>query len=442
MEWYTARRRNKMIDVQRLREEPEKVRELLLRKGYELNLNEFVSLDSKRKELIQETEKLKAVRNKVSAEIPQLKKRGEDVSDTLKEMKELGEKVKELDARLQQIEKERDDFLAAIPNLPDEDLLPGDKENNQVVRVCGEEVKFDFTPKHHVDLAESLNIIDYTRGAKIAGSGHWIYRGDGARLEWALLNYFISTHLRDNYEMILPPHLLNYRSGYTAGQFPKFKEDVFWIDASDADEDKEKRSFLLPTAETALVNLYRDEILEEDDLPKKLFAFTPCYRREAGSYRADERGMVRGHQFDKIELFQYCLPEQSDQAFEELVNKASELVEGLGLYFRVSKLAAGDCSASMARTSDIEIYIPSMGGFKEVSSISNARDYQARRGMMRFRRKESGKLEYLHTLNASGLATSRVFPAILEQNQTADGKIKIPEVLVPFMGGQEYIERR
>lgn len=431
-----------MIDIQRLREEPEKIKDLLARKGYKLDLLEFKNIDSERKELIQEVERLKSIRNKVSAEIPKLKKQGEDVSQTLKEMKEIADKVKELDAKLQEVEKKRENFLAAIPNVPDEDLLPGEKENNVIERVSGVEPKFDFAAKHHVDIAESLNLIDYTRGAKIAGSGHWIYRGDGARLEWALLNYFITSHLADGYEMVLPPHLLNYRSGYTAGQFPKFMDDVFWIDASDADQEKEKRSFLLPTAETALVNLYRDEILEEEDLPKKLFAFTPCYRREAGSYRADERGMIRGHQFNKIELFQYCLPEESDVAFEELVKKASALVEGLGLYFRVSKLAAGDCSASMARTSDIEIFIPSMGGFKEVSSISNARDYQARRGMMRFRRKESGKTEYLHTLNASGLATSRVFPAILEQNQTSDGKVRIPEVLRPFMAGQEYIEKK
>lgn len=428
-----------MIDIQRLREEPQKVIELLARRGFVLDWERFRELDDRRKSLIHESEHLKALRNKVSAEIPRLKKAGEDVTAMLNEMKRVSEEVKGLDLALQKVEKEREDFLARIPNLPDEDLAAGEKENNQVIDVFGREPQFDFTPLHHVDIAERLGLIDYSRGAKIAGSGHWVYRGDGARLEWALLNYFIDTHLRDGYEMILPPHLLNYRSGYAAGQFPKFCDDVYWIDASDSEASLEQRSFLLPTAETALVNLYRDEILEEEELPKKMFAFTPCYRREAGSYRADERGMIRGHQFDKIEMFQFCRPEDSDAAFAELLRKASDLVKGLGLYFRVSQLAAGDCSAGMARTSDIEIYIPSMGGFKEVSSVSNARDYQARRGLMRFRRKESGKTELMHTLNASGLATSRIFPAILEQFQEKDGRVRIPEVLRPYMGGQEYL---
>ena len=250
----------------------------------------------------------------------------------------------------------------------------------------------------------------------------------GAQLEWALLNYFITTHLADGYTFILPPHMLNEESGYTAGQFPKFKNDVFWVDGTNP------KKFMLPTAETALVNIYRNEILSIDDLPKKFFAYTPCYRNESLSYHADERGMVRGYQFNKVEMVQYTTDDGSDVAFEELVKKAQKLVEGLGLCYQVDKLAAGDCSHSMARTYDIEVWIPSMHIYKEVSSVSNARDYQARRGMIRYKDHE-GKTHYCHTLNGSGLATSRVFPAILEQFQQADGSVIIPEALRPYMGG-------
>ena len=251
----------------------------------------------------------------------------------------------------------------------------------------------------------------------------------GARMEWALLNYFIQEHLKDEYELVLPPHMLNYECGYVAGQFPKFADEVYWIENPTSSE----RKFMLPTAETALVNIHRDEIMDLNDLPRKYIAYTPCYRREAGSYRAEERGMIRGHQFNKVEMVQYTTPEQSDAAFEELVSKAERLMQGLGLHYRVSKLAAGDCSASMARTYDIEVWIPSMGIYKEVSSASNAREYQARRGNIKFRG-EDKKLNFVHTLNASGLATSRVMPAIVEQYQNADGSITVPPVLVPLLG--------
>ena len=349
-------------------------------------------------------------------------------------MKELSARIKEEDAALTALEEKQKELLLCLPNLPDPDLESGGKENNKPVRVFGEQPQFDFPLKNHVELCESLGLIDYERGAKIAGNGSWIYRGLGARMEWALLNFFVNEHLNDGYELILPPHMLGYECGYVAGQFPKFEDEVYWIQNPTSSD----RRFMLPTAETALVNLHRGEILTEADLPRKYIAYTPCYRREAGSYRAEERGMIRGHQFNKVEMVQYTAPEASDEAFAELVGKAERLVQELGLHYRLSKLAAGDCSFSMARTYDIEVWIPSMGIYKEVSSASNARDYQARRGNVKVRGAD-GKLRLAHTLNASGLATSRVMPAIVEQYQNADGSVTVPEVLRPYMGGVEVI---
>ena len=423
-----------MLDINLIRENPEKVKELLKRKLWDADFTELLDWDKQRKELIQTVEANKAEMNKLSASVPQAKKNGEDVTKIFAKVKEIAKNNADNEAKLKELDLKIFDFLSVLPNLPDEDLLGGGKENNQPIKVFGKKPEFNFKMKDHVELAESLGLVDYTRGSKIAGRGSWIYTNLGARLEWALLNFFMSEHLKDGYEFILPPHLLNEESGFVAGQFPKFKEDVFWLDGL------EPKRFLLPTAETALVNLYRNEILSEDDLPKKFFAYTPCYRREAGSYRTEERGMIRGYQFDKIEMVQYTKPEDSDAAFEELVRKASSLVEKLGLHFQVSKLAAGDISHSMARTYDIEVYIPSIGIYKEVSSASNARDYQARRGMMRYRDKATGKTRYMHTLNASGLATSRVFPAILEQYQQEDGSVLVPEVLQPFMGGIKVLK--
>ena len=421
-----------MIDVRYIKEKPDEVIARLAKKGKDASaeIAQILELDAKRRTLIAETESLKAKQNSVNKLIPQYKKEGKDVSAIFAEMKELGARTKEIDAELKEVDVQLQGVLLGLPNLPDEDLLPGGKENNQPLRYFGEPKKFDFEPQNHVDLCTSLGLIDYDRGTKLSGSGFWIYRGMGARLEWALLNYFIDTHISDGYELILPPHMLEYECGVTAGQFPKFADEVYKIE----NPTDNRVRYMLPTAEAALASLYRNEILSEADLPKKLVSYTPCFRREAGSYRSDERGMVRGHQFNKVEMFQYTLPEKSDEAFEELVIKAENLVKGLGFHFRTVKLAAEDCSASMARTYDIEINIPSMDGYKEVSSVSNARDYQARRGMMRFKREATGKVEYLHTLNGSGLATSRVLPALVEQNQLADGSVVVPEVLRKYLG--------
>ena len=423
-----------MIDINRIRENPEVVKEALKKKLWDADFTELLEWDRRKKELIQFVEGNKAEMNKLSASVPQAKKNGEDVSKIFAKVKEIAAKNAESDKELKELEDKIFNFLAELPNIPDDDLLGGGKENNKPIKVFGKKPEFNFPMKDHVELATSLGLIDYDRAAKIAGRGAWIYTNLGARLEWALLNYFISEHLKDGYTFILPPHLLNEASGFGAGQFPKFREDVFWL------EGLEPKRFLLPTAETALVNIYRDEILKEEDLPKKFFAYSPCYRREAGSYRTEERGMIRGYQFDKVEMVQYTKPEDSDAAFEELVGKAESLVAGLGLHYQVSKLAAGDISHSMARTYDIEVYLPSMGIYKEVSSASNARDYQARRTMCRYRDNATGKTRYVHTLNASGLATSRIFPALLEQYQQEDGSVIIPEVLRPFMGGLEVLK--
>ncbi len=425
-----------MLDINRIKEDPAKAAELLARKGCEADFAQVLAWDSERKAAISSVEQLKARRNKVSAEIPKLKKEGKPVEHIFKEMREIGDEIADRDADINALVERINDFLSRLPNFPDEDLLPGEKENNQVVRVVGEKPEFSFPIKNHVDLCTSLGLIDYERGVKLGGNGFWIYRGLGAQLEWALLNYFIEEHLKDGYEFILPPHQLNYACGYGAGQFPKFSDEVYWLDL---DEDRHRNRFMLPTAETALVNMYAGEIIDESKLPMKFFAYTPCYRKEAGSARAEERGMIRGHQFNKVEMVQYAHPDRSMEAFEELVDKAAKLVEELGLHFRVSKLAAGDCSASMARTYDVELWIPSMGIYKECSSVSNANDYQARRNNTRYRDSRTGKPAYVHTLNGSGLATSRLIPAIVEQFQNEDGTVTVPEVLRKWLGGREFI---
>ena len=441
-----------MLDIKKIKENPDAIKAGMKAKEVDCDavVDRILELDVQVRGLKTATETLTAQKNKIAKENGKLfgqkkgmEKKGEDTSAidaqieaNKAESLRLDSEIADDAAKLKELNLEFKTAMLSLPNMPDPDLLPGGKENNEPLRYIGEKHSFDFEPKHHVDLCQDLGLIDYERGVKLAGSGNWMYTGMGARLEWALLNYFIDTHTADGYDFILPPHMLEYMCGETAGQFPKFADEVFKI----SNHPTEGGTFyMLPTAEAALASIYRDEILTEADLPKKFFAYTPCFRREAGSHRADERGMVRGHQFNKVEMFQFTTPEGSDAAFDELVTKAENLVAGLGLHFRTVKLAAGDCSASMARTYDIEILIPSMNGYKEVSSVSNARDYQARRGNCRFRRAD-GKIDFVHTLNGSGLATSRIFPAIVEQNQRADGSIVVPEVLRKYLGGIEVIE--
>ena len=423
-----------MIDINRIRENKKDVEKALLKRMDKINLDELLEWDKEKRKIGTLMDEYRAQRRKVSDTIPALKKEGKDTTDILNEMKELGDKIDEGMVKYNELDKKIFDFLAVLPNIPDEDVVEGGKENNEVIKIHGEKPEFDFELKPHYEILKDLKMIDFNRGTKIAGEKNWVYTGIGARLEWALVNFFIDTHLEDGYEFMLLPYLLNYDCGFGAGQFPKFTEEVYKIQTED-----DNIKFLLPTAETALVNLHAGEIMDIDDLPKKYFGYTQCFRVEAGSSREEERGTIRGHQFNKVEMVQYTTDDKSEVAFEELVNKAMYLMDKLGLHYQVSKLAAGDCSQGMCRTYDIEVWIPSMGIYKEVSSVSNARDYQARRNNTKYRDKD-GNIHYACTLNGSGLATSRLLPAIVEQYQNADGSVTVPLVLRKYLGGLEVIK--
>jgi len=427
-----------MLDINLIRSKPEWVQEQLAKRGCQVDFKAVLELDNTRRNLIQRNEARRQKRNENTAIIAKLKKEGKDASKQIAEMKAIGDKIANGDIELAKINDKIFESLAALPNIPLPEVVAGGKEKNRVVTTFGKKPTLDFEWKDHVTLATNLGLIDYERGAKLSGAKTWVYTGAGAMLEWALLNYFIDFHIANGYKFILPPHLLNWESGYAAGQFPKFVEDVF---VTDFNKDPKKSKFLLPTAETALLNLHRDEIINQTQLPIKYFSYTPCYRKEAGSYRTDERGMIRGYQFNKIEMFIYCAAEQSPQFFDELLRNAQKLLEGLGLHFQTTALAAGDCSASMAKTYDVEVFIPSMKGYKEVSSVSNATDYQARRANIRTKDVD-GKTILLHTLNGSGLATSRLIPAILEQFQNADGSVNIPAALHKYMHGITVLKKK
>ena len=408
-----------MLDINKIREQKEAVKTALLKRldPAQFDLDKIISLDDKRRKLIGELEYLKADRNLHSKIKP--------TPEIIAQMKEVGARIQSLENDLRAVDEELKTALSELPNLPADDVLPGGKENNKAIKTFGRKPDFKFTPKDHIELAESLNLIDYVRAVKMSGSGFWLYRGDGALMEWALLNYFVEFHKKNKYTFILPPYLLTEQSAYTSGHLPKFKDDLFWT---------QDGTCLNATSEMMLGNYHRDEVISEKELPLKYFAYSTCFRREAGSYRKEERGIIRGHQFNKIEMFQFTKPEDSWKAFVELIKNAEKLVEGLGLHYQTVQLAAGDASAAMAKTCDIEVWIPSMGEYKEVSSASNALDYQARRGNIRFKNTATGKNEFVHTLNASGLASSRLLPAILEQFQQPDGSVKVPKVLQKWVG--------
>lgn len=408
-----------MLDIIRIRNSKEEVKKSLLKrlKETDFNLDEIIELDDQRKSLLTKVEQLKADRNKNSKTKP--------TPEIIEKMKSLGNEIKELDQQIATTEETLKEKLSSLPNIVAEDVVSGGKENNKVLRQFGKKPNFKFQPKDHVQLSEDLGLIDYERGVKMSGSGFWVYKGDGAILEWALLNYFIDFHRKNKYTFLMPPYLLTEKSAYTSGHLPKFRDDLFWT------QDK---LCLNATSEMMVGNYHRDEILNEKELPLKYFAYSACFRREAGGYRKEEKGTVRGHQFNKIEMFQFTLPENSWKAFDELTKNAEKLTSGLGLHFQSVQLAAEDASAAMAKTIDIEVWIPSMNIYKEISSCSNALDYQARRGNVKYRNNAKGKNEFVHTLNASGLATSRLLPAILEQFQQKDGSVKVPKVLQKYTG--------
>lgn len=419
-----------MLDLKQLRMETDTIKEALLKRMDVVDFSPIFALDEERRTLIGQVESTRAQRKSFAKQIGQLRAQGGDWAAAEAEATALKGELARLEGALSTCEQALHNALIELPNYPDARIPAGGKENNQVVRTWGERPEPGPNARDHVELSQHLGLVDYERGTKLGGNGFWMYSGHGAALEWALLDFFCREHRADGYTFCLPPHLLVEECGYTAGQFPKFRDDVFHLDTNEG----ERARFLLPTAETAVLNVYRDEILADDILPRKLFAYTPCYRREAGSYRSEERGTIRGHQFNKVEMFQFCRPDQAEAALEEMVGKAQSLVEKLGLHYQTTLLAARDASASMAMTYDVEVWLPSMGVFKEVSSISWARDYQARRARIRYRPDGAKKTEFVHTLNGSGLATSRLVPAILEQNQQPDGSVVVPEPLRPWLG--------
>lgn len=423
-----------MIDINRIRNNKEEIEKALLKRMDNVNLDELLALDKEKRKIGTLTDEYKAQRRRVSDAIPQMKKEGKNIEDTVAEMKELGDKIDEGMAKYNELDERIFEIIACLPNIPDEDVLPGGKENNIVLTTYLDKPTFDFEIKPHYEILKEKNMIDYDRGIKIGGNKSWIYTGIGARLEWALINYFIDTHIKNGFQFMMIPYMLNYECGFGAGQFPKFNDEVYTINTEEGN-----KKFLLPTAETALVNVHANEIMDINELPKKYFAYSQCFRVEAGSSREEERGTIRGHQFNKVEMVQYVTDDKTEEAFEELVDIAEGLVKSLGLHYQVSKLAAGDCSAAMCKTYDIEVWLPSVGIYKEVSSVSNSRDYQARRNNTKYRDID-GNLHYACTLNASGLATSRLVPAIVEQYQNEDGSITIPEVLRPYMNNMEVIK--
>ncbi|MBO4210235.1 serine--tRNA ligase [Micromonospora echinofusca] len=396
-------------------------------------LDEIEELDRQRRSLIGEIDAERQRRKAEARAYAAAKRAGtapEQGPDPEAERKQLAE----LEGQLGEVQERLRTVMSELPNLPADDVVPGGKENNRVVKVFGEPPAIERV-RDHVELARSLRLVDFDRGVKLGGSGFWMYTGLGARLEWALVNWFVDQHVAAGYEFLLPPHLLLDSAGFAAGQFPKFYDDVYHLDRDSAPRGQ----FLLPTSETAILGAYQDEILDTATLPLRAFAYTPCYRRESAGSHSDERGTVRGHQFNKVEIFQFVLPEQAEAALEDMLVHAERLVEGLGLHYRRSLLAAGDASASMRKTLDIEVWMPSTGKYKEVSSVSWAGDYQARRASIRYREPGGKQTRFVHTLNGSALATSRLFPAILEQCQQPDGSVLVPEVLRDRVGTDRLV---
>ncbi len=416
-----------MLDARYVRENVESVRNALKKRGYEFPLVEFLAIDGKRISLLKEVEELRNRRNIVSEEIGKLKGQRADTTAQLAEMKGVSDRLKELDERLHDLESETKTFLLTIPNIPHESVPVGSDENaNKEIRKWGCPRQFDFEPLNHWDIAEPLDIIDFDRAAKISGARFAIMKGMGARLERALMNFMLDTHTAKGYKEIFPPIIVNRDSMTGTGQLPKFEAELFRV----ADPE----FYLIPTAEVPVTNIFRNEILKEEDLPVYFTAYTPCFRREAGSYGKDTRGLIRQHQFNKVELVKFVKPEESYDELEELTGNAEEILQKLDLPYRVVILCTGDLGFSSAKTYDIEVWLPGQNRYREISSCSNFEDFQARRAGIRFKREGKKGTEFVHTLNGSGLAIGRTLVAILENYQQRDGSVIVPEVLRPYAG--------
>ncbi|MGC9935406.1 serine--tRNA ligase [Priestia aryabhattai] len=425
-----------MLDLKFLRANFNEVKEKLKFRGEDLtDLGRFEELDAKRRELIAQTEELKSKRNEVSQQIAQLKREKQDADHLIVEMREVGDRVKQLDEELRSVEEELELLLLSIPNVPHKSTPVGETEDDNVeIRKWGEIKQFDFEPKPHWDLGTDLNILDFERASKVTGSRFVFYKGLGARLERALINFMMDLHMDEHgYEEILPPYMVNRTSMTGTGQLPKFEEDAFKI--------KEEDYFLIPTAEVPVTNLHRDEILSGDQLPIAYTAYSACFRSEAGSAGRDTRGLIRQHQFNKVELVRFVKPEDSYDELEKLTGHAEKVLQLLGLPYRVLSMCTADLGFTAAKKYDIEVWIPSYETYREISSCSNFESFQARRANIRFRRDTKAKPEHVHTLNGSGLAIGRTVAAILENYQQEDGTIQIPEVLRPYMRNKEFISK-
>ncbi|MGA2781580.1 MAG: serine--tRNA ligase [Smithella sp.] len=422
-----------MLDIKYLRQNIDLVRKKMGERGQKIDFDRFIDLDAKRRDILQAVETLRNERNSVSKEIGELKKKKADASALIEKMGNVSAKIKEYDESLRLTEEELNAFVMIVPNVQHESVPMGHRyEDNQVVRTWGEKPVFSFEPKQHFELGESLNILDFARGAKITGARFTVYRGAGAAMERALVSFMLDLHVeKHGYTEVLTPFMVNAESMTGTGQLPKFKEDLFKIEGMEY--------YLIPTAEVPVTNIYREEILEEEKLPIYLVAYSPCFRSEAGSYGKDTRGLIRQHQFNKVEMVKFSRPETSYDELEKLTANAEEVLEKLGIAYRTVCLCTADLGFSSAKTYDVEAWMPGQNTYREISSCSNFEDFQARRASIRFRRADSGKVDFVHTLNGSGLAVGRTVVAILENYQQADGSVLIPEVLRPYMRGLERI---
>jgi len=422
-----------MLDIRFVRENVDLVRRKMLERGQDVDLDLFVSLDGRRRDILQNVESLRSDRNRVSKEIGKRKQNKEDATDLISQMGQVSARIKELDEELKETETRLQDFIMMVPNIFHESVAYGTgSEDNPVIRTWGEKPKMSFEPKPHWEIGENLKILDFARGAKIAGARFTVYRGLGARLERAIINFMLDLHTETHgYTELLTPFMVNRESMTGTGQLPKFAEDLFKIEGQEY--------YLIPTAEVPVTNLHSQEILEEKDLPFYYVAYSPCFRAEAGSYGKDTRGLIRQHQFNKVELVKFTTPETSYEELEKLTLNAEEVLKRLGIHYRTVSLCSGDLGFSSAKTYDLEAWMPGQGAYREISSCSDFEDFQARRAGIRFRRESTGKVEFVHTLNGSGLAAGRTVVAVLENYQQADGSVKIPEALIPYMNGVDRI---